>query len=106
MHGHLIGIVIISRTSNKYAVKKIILGIMQRIIFRRQRQFLFTNQINEQLQTSTGTVNSEDIEMAVDAATLRKNKSQLVLLLEAFQSKIKLYATNGRTTLAQYAFAS
>ena len=90
MNGHLIGIVIISRTSNKYAVKRIILGIMQRIMFRRQRQFLFTNQINEQLQTSTGTVNSEDIEMAVDAETLRKNKSQLVLLSEAFQREIEL----------------
>ena len=106
MSNHLIGIIIISRTSNKYAAKKSILGIMQRITFRRQRQFLFINQINEQLQTSTGTVNSEDIEMAVDAATLRKNKSQLVLLSEAFQREIKLYATKGRTTLAQYAFAS
>ena len=63
---------------------------MQRTIFLRLGQFLFINHINEQLQTSTGTVNSEDIEMAVDAETLRKNKSQLVLLSEAFQREIEL----------------
>ena len=72
----MIGMPIRSRVSNKYAARKSMLGIMQRKIFRRKRKFLFTNQINEQLKTRTGTVNSDDIEIAVEAATLRKNKTQ------------------------------